>query len=141
MMMRPNDLKARRTPTRLRRRGVASVLSMMFLVIFGSLAAAMAVVAAAVLAVATQLDVAVVPTPLFAALRPPSGSGRLLPHLHHLRLSHHRKTQQQLPHGQVLQPHPIDTLPSVTRRRFPRTLTMTTALSSTTATTLTARVI
>ena len=45
MMMRSNDLKARRTPTRLRRRGVASVLSMMFLVIFGSLAAAMAVVA------------------------------------------------------------------------------------------------
>ena len=45
MMMRPNDLKARRTPARLRRRGVASVLSMMFLVIFGSLAAAMAVVA------------------------------------------------------------------------------------------------
>ena len=43
--MRPNDFEPRRSLTRRRRRGVASVLSMMFLVIFGSLAAAMAVVA------------------------------------------------------------------------------------------------
>ena len=43
--MRPNDFEPRGSLTRRRRRGVASVLSMMFLVIFGSLAAAMAVVA------------------------------------------------------------------------------------------------